>query len=118
MAIRSMMLLSAPVVFYFGRIYFVNAWKQARIRKSKYGYVGCLSTGIAFFFSAFNTFFPEFWHNRGIHSHVYFEAAAGRHSFYFAGKTAGRKSKIKYVISSEKINGFAAENSLTVIAME
>src|SRR5688500_16068168 len=28
------MLLSAPVVFYFGRNYFVNAWKQAKHRKA------------------------------------------------------------------------------------
>ena len=34
-----------------------------------------LSTGIAYLFSAFNTLFPQFWHNRGLHAHVYFEAA-------------------------------------------
>lgn len=35
-----------------------------------------LSTGIAFLFSIFNTFYPEFWHKRGLHAHVYFEAAS------------------------------------------
>jgi Cu2+-exporting ATPase len=36
------MVLAAPVVFYFGRHFFVNAWKQALTRQSQYGHLGCL----------------------------------------------------------------------------
>ena len=62
------MILSAPVVFYFGRNFFVNAWKQAKYRKANMDTLVALSTGIAFLFSTFNTLFPGFWHARGVHA--------------------------------------------------
>ncbi|HEY0679926.1 MAG TPA: cation transporter, partial [Chitinophagaceae bacterium] len=71
-----MMLLATPVVFWFGRGFFINAWRQASFGKANMDTLVALSTGIAFFFSLFNTIFPDFWHNRGVHAHVYFEAAA------------------------------------------
>ncbi|MBA4054349.1 MAG: heavy metal translocating P-type ATPase, partial [Marivirga sp.] len=52
------MVLTAPVVFWFGRNFFVNAWKQARHGKANMDTLVALSTGIAFVFSVFNTFFP------------------------------------------------------------
>ena len=85
--------LSAPVVFYFGRHFFINAWKQARHRKANMDTLVALSTGIAFIFSAFNTFFPEFWHARGIHAHVYYEAAAVVIAFISLGKLLEEKAK-------------------------
>ena len=57
-----MMVLSAPVVFWLGRAYFVNAWKQARQGKANMDTLVALSTGIAFLFSTFNTLYPNFWH--------------------------------------------------------
>src|SRR5690606_14099292 len=60
------LIFTAPVVFYFGRQFFINAWKQARHDKANMDTLVALSTGIAFLFSAFNTFFPEFWISRGI----------------------------------------------------
>ena len=52
-----MMVLSAPVVFYFGRNYFIAAWKQLQHRSSNMDTLVALSTGIAFIFSAFNNYF-------------------------------------------------------------
>jgi len=71
------MILTAPVVFYFGRSFFVHAWKQARNGRANMDTLVALSTGIAFLFSMFNTVFPEYWHSRGLHAHAYFESAAG-----------------------------------------
>ena len=42
------MVLAAPVVFYFGRAYFKNAWKQARHGKANMDTLVALSTGIDF----------------------------------------------------------------------
>ncbi|MBL7876066.1 MAG: cation-translocating P-type ATPase, partial [Cyclobacteriaceae bacterium] len=50
------MVLAAPVVFYFGRSFFVHAWKQARNGKANMDTLVALSTGIAYAFSVFNTF--------------------------------------------------------------
>jgi len=87
------MILTAPVVFYFGRSFFVHAWKQARYRKANMDTLVALSTGIAFVFSVFNTIFPEFWHQRGLHAHVYFEAAAVVVAFITLGKLLEERAK-------------------------
>src|SRR5688572_38654 len=63
-----MMALATPVVFYFGRPFFINAWKQAKYRKANMDTLVALSTGIAWLFSAFNTIYPDYWHQRGLHA--------------------------------------------------
>ena len=80
------MALAAPVVFYFGRNFFIHAWKQASHGKANMDTLVALSTGIAFVFSLFNTLFPEFWHKQGLHAHVYYEAAAVVIAFISLGK--------------------------------
>jgi Cu2+-exporting ATPase len=99
------MILSAPVVFYFGRSFFINAWKQARFGKANMDTLVALSTGIAFFFSLFNTFFPEFWHARGLHAHVYFEAAAVVIAFISLGKLLEERAKSSTSSAIKKLMG-------------
>ena len=87
------MILAAPVVFYFGRVFFINAFRLARIGNANMDTLVALSTGIAFIFSAFNTFFPSFWHSRGLHAHVYFEAATVVIAFISLGKLLEERAK-------------------------
>ncbi|MRS60409.1 heavy metal translocating P-type ATPase [Larkinella terrae] len=97
--------LSAPVVFGLGRTFFVNAWKQARHGKTSMDTLVALSTGIAFVFSAFNTFNPEFWHRRGIHPHVYFETAAVIITFILLGKLLEERAKSNTSSAIKKLMG-------------
>jgi Cu2+-exporting ATPase len=99
------MVLTAPVVFYFGRNFFLHAWKQARFGKANMDTLVALSTGIAFTFSAFNTFFPEYWHSRGIHAHVYFEAAAVVIAFISLGKLLEERAKSSTGSAIKKLIG-------------
>jgi Cu2+-exporting ATPase len=99
------MILSAPVIFYFGRSFFINAWKQARFGKANMDTLVALSTGIAFFFSLFNTFFPEFWHARGLHAHVYYEAAAVVIAFISLGKLLEERAKSSTSSAIKKLMG-------------
>lgn len=99
------MLLSAPVVFYFGRSFFINAFKQARSGKANMDTLVALSTGIAFLFSLFNTFFPEFWHQRGLHAHVYYEAAAVIVTFISLGKLLEERAKSSTSSAIKKLMG-------------
>jgi Cu2+-exporting ATPase len=85
--------LSTPVVLVFGRQFFINAWKQARHGKANMDTLVALSTGIAYIFSVFNTVNPEFWHSRGLHAHVYFEAAAVVIAFILLGKMLEERAK-------------------------
>jgi Cu2+-exporting ATPase len=108
------MLLTAPIVFYFGRHFFVNAWKQARFGKANMDTLVALSTGIAFLFSAFNTFFPQFWHARGIHPHVYYEAAAVVIAFISLGKLLEERAKSSTSSAIKKLMGLQPK-TITVL---
>lgn len=99
------MILSAPVLFWFGRNFFVNAWKQAKHGMVNMDTLVALSTGIAFIFSAFNTIYPEYWHSRGIHPHVYYEAAAVIIAFISFGKLLEEKAKSNTTTAIKKLMG-------------
>lgn len=110
-----MMALSIPVVFYLGRSYFINAAKQARHRKANMDTLVALSTGIAFLFSAFNTIYPEFWHQRGLHAHVYFEAAAVIIAFISLGKLLEEKAKSNTSSAIKKLMGMQPKTVNVII---
>jgi P-type Cu2+ transporter len=109
------MALTAPVVFYFGRTFFINAWKQAKHGKANMDTLVALSTGIAFVFSVFNTFFPEFWHARGLHAHVYFEAAAVVIAFISLGKLLEEKAKSNTSSAIKKLMGLQPKTVRAII---
>jgi len=88
-----MWLFTTPVVLWLGRDFFVNAWKQAKHRSANMDTLVALSTGIAYIFSVFTMLFPTFWHQRGLHAHVYFEAAAVVIAFILLGKLLEEKAK-------------------------
>ncbi len=85
--------LSTPVVLYFGSRFFVGAWKQLSHGTANMDTLVALSTGTAYIFSVFNTLNPDFWHDRGLHGHVYFEAAAVVIAFILLGKLLEDKAK-------------------------
>lgn len=89
----AMWILSTPVVFWLGRDFYRNAWKQLKHRTSNMDTLVAVSTGIAYTFSLFNLFWPEFWLSRGIHPHVYFEAASVIISFILLGRLLEEKAK-------------------------
>jgi Cu2+-exporting ATPase len=97
--------LSTPVVFYFGRTFFTNAWKQMKRRSTTMDTLVALSTGIAYLFSVFNTLFPGFWLERGMHPHVYFESAGVIISFVLLGRLLEEKAKGKTSSALKKLIG-------------
>jgi Cu2+-exporting ATPase len=109
------MILAAPVVFYFGRHFFVNAWKQARFGKANMDTLVAVSTGVAFLFSMFNTFFPDFWHARGIHAHVYYEAAAVVVAFISLGKLLEEKAKAGTSSAIKKMMGLQPKTVRVIV---
>ncbi|MEW5677132.1 heavy metal translocating P-type ATPase [Flavobacterium enshiense] len=96
---------STPVLFWFGRNFFINAWKQTKHRKANMDTLVALSTGIAYIFSAFNTLFPHFWHDRGLHAHVYFEAATVVITFILLGKLLEERAKGNTASAIKKLIG-------------
>ncbi|HPW71855.1 MAG TPA: heavy metal translocating P-type ATPase, partial [Bacteroides graminisolvens] len=100
-----MLVLSVPVLVLFGRSFYVNAWKQAKLGRSNMDTLVALSTAIAFLFSLFNTFFPEFWYNRGLEPHVYYEAATVIIAFVLTGKLMEERAKGNTSAAIRKLMG-------------
>ena len=109
------LVLSVPVLFFFGRDFYIHAWKQARNGKANMDTLVALSTGIAFIFSVFNTLFPEFWHARGIHPHVYFEAATVIIVFISFGKLLEERAKSGTSEALKKLMGLQPKTLKVVV---
>lgn len=97
--------LATPVVLFFGQQFFIGAWKQAKHRSANMDSLVALSTGVAYLFSIFNTIYPAYWHNKGLHSHVYFEAAAVVIAFILLGKMLEEKAKGNTSSAIKKLMG-------------
>ncbi|MEO6230923.1 MAG: heavy metal translocating P-type ATPase [Ferruginibacter sp.] len=106
--------LSTPVVLIFGRQFFINAFKQAKHRSTNMDTLVALSTGVAYLFSVFNTLNPQYWHNRGLHAHVYFEAAAVVIAFILLGKLLEERAKGNTSSAIKKLMGLQPK-TVTVI---
>ncbi|MCU0444447.1 MAG: heavy metal translocating P-type ATPase [Microscillaceae bacterium] len=100
-----MWVLSTPIIGGLGKDFFVNAWKQARHRTANMDTLVALSTGVAYLFSVFNTLFPHFWHARGLHAHVYFEAAVVVIAFILLGKLLEERAKSSTSTALKKLIG-------------
>ena len=106
--------LSTPVVLVLGRQFFVNAWKQTKHRSANMDTLVALSTGVAYIFSAFNTLYPQYWQSKGLHAHVYFEAAAVVIAFILLGKMLEERAKSNTSSAIKKLIGLQP-NTVTVV---
>ena len=100
-----MWILATPVVFGLGSDFFVNAWKQLKHRSANMDTLVANSTGIAYLFSMFNMFFPEFWTERGITPHVYFEASSVIIAFILLGRLLEERAKGQTSTAIKKLMG-------------
>lgn len=100
-----MWLLSTPVVFWLGRGFYINAWKQLKHGSANMDTLVANSTGIAYIFSLFNLFFPQFWLSRGIQPHVYFEASSMIIAFILLGRLLEERAKGNTSTAIRKLMG-------------
>ena len=105
---------STPVVLWLGRDFFINAWKQTKHRSANMDTLVALSTGIAYLFSVFNMLFADFWHQRGLHAHVYFEAAAVIVAFILLGKLLEEKAKGNTSSAIKKLMGLQPKTVIVI----
>ena len=85
--------LTTPILAVFGRSFFINSVKQGKIGNANMDTLVALSTGVAYLYSSFNTFFPHWLESRGIEPHVYFEAAAVIIFFILLGRLMESRAK-------------------------
>lgn len=109
-----MFAFSTPVVVWLGRDFFLGAWKQAKNKMANMDTLVALSTGIAYVFSVFNMLFMDFWMKRGIHAHVYFEAASVIITFILIGKLLEAKAKGNTSTALKKLIGLQPKTVIVV----
>ncbi|MFO7843212.1 MAG: heavy metal translocating P-type ATPase [Bacteroidales bacterium] len=106
-----MMVLTLPVIVWFGREFFVIAWKQAKNKSTNMDTLVALGTGAAFLFSTFNTIFPEYLLSKGLQPHVYFEAATVIISLILLGRYFEAKAKSRTSDSIKKLMGLKVKTA-------
>ncbi len=97
--------LATPVLFVFGIDFYKGAWKQAIHGRANMDTLVAVSTSVAYLFSVFNTLFPDFWLQRGLEAHVYFEASAGIIAFVSIGKMLEERAKDNTTTAITKLMG-------------
>jgi len=107
--------LATPIVFWSGSSFFINAWKQIRHRHATMDTLVALSTGIAYLFSVFNVLFPEFWHSRGLHAHVYFEASGVVIALVLLGRLLEDNAKANTSSAIKKLMGLQPQTLFKVL---
>ncbi len=98
-------ILSTPVLLWLGKDFHKNAFLQLKNKSANMDTLVSLSTSIAYLFSLFNLFYPEFWLSRGIEPHYYFEASSVIISFILLGRLLEAKAKSKTSSSIKKLMG-------------
>jgi Cu2+-exporting ATPase len=109
-----MMSLSIPVLFWSGSEFFIIAWKKLKHFSANMDTLVALSTGVAFIFSVFNTIYPQYFLNRGVTPHVYYESAVIIITLILLGRFFEEKAKSKTSSAIKKLIGLKPKQ-VTVI---
>lgn len=98
-----------------GRQFYVSSWKQLLHGTANMDTLVALSTGIAFLFSSFNTFWGDAaWTSRGIVWHTYFDASVMIITFVLTGRLLEEKAKDGTASSIRQMMGMAPKTAHVV----
>jgi len=109
-----MLVFSIPVIFWFGRNFYIIAYKQTLHLSTNMDTLVTLGTGSAFIISLFNTFFPYYLNSRGIQPHVYYEAATVIISLILLGRYLEERAKSKTSDSIRKLMGLKVKSAIVI----
>lgn len=100
-----MLLFTVPVMFVFGREFFIHAWMQLKHGRANMDTLVAVSTGVAFLFSLFNTVYPSYWTDRGLEPHVYYEASSVIIALILLGRLMEGRAKSNTSTAIKKLVG-------------
>ena len=109
-----MMVLAACIMVFFGRSFYSNGLRHALKGKANMDTLVALSTAIAFIFSLFNTLWPQFWYDRGMEPHVYYEASGVIIAFVLLGKLMEERAKNSTSSAIRKLMGLQPKTARRV----
>lgn len=109
------LIISLASMILCGKQFYVNAFRQLRHKGASMDTLVALSTGIAFTFSTYNTFWGEVaWGARGIAWHTYFDAVTMIIAFVLTGRMLEEKAKDSTASSLRQLMGMSPKTARVV----
>ncbi len=106
------LLIALANMLYCCRQFYVSSFRQLRHGSANMDTLVALSTGIAFLFSAFNTFWGDaVWASRGVVWHTYFDASVMIITFVLTGRLLEEKAKDGTASSIRQMMGMAPKTA-------
>lgn len=106
------LLIALANMLYCGRQFYVSSFRQLCHGSANMDTLVALSTGIAFLFSAFNTFWGDaVWASRGVVWHTYFDASVMIITFVLTGRLLEEKAKDGTASSIRQMMGMAPKTA-------
>ena len=106
------LLIALANMLYCGRQFYVSAFRQLLHGSANMDTLVALSTGIAFLFSTFNTFWGDaVWTSRGVVWHTYFDASVMIITFVLTGRLLEEKAKDGTASSIRQMMGMAPKTA-------
>ena len=106
------LLIALANMLYCGRQFYVSSFKQLLHGSANMDTLVALSTGIAFLFSTFNTFWGDaVWASRGVVWHTYFDASVMIIAFVLTGRLLEEKAKDGTASSIRQMMGMAPKTA-------
>ena len=106
------LLIALANMLYCGRQFYVSSFRQLLHGSANMDTLVALSTGIAFLFSTFNTFWGDtVWTSRGVVWHTYFDASVMIITFVLTGRLLEEKAKDGTASSIRQMMGMAPKTA-------
>lgn len=106
------LLIALANMLYCGRQFYVSSFRQLLHGSANMDTLVALSTGIAFLFSTFNTFWGDaVWASRGVVWHTYFDASVMIITFVLTGRLLEEKAKDGTASSIRQMMGMAPKTA-------
>lgn len=108
------LVLTAPVLFWAGRSFYINAWKALKRHTATMDTLVAIGTGAAYLYSLFPTFFPQWFISQGLQPDVYFEAASVIIALLLLGRLLENRAKGQTSEAIRKLMGLQAKTARVI----
>lgn len=111
---RLQLVLTAPVQFWCGYGFYVNAWKALKRHAATMDTLIALGTSAAYFYSVFVTLFPNFLMAQGLMPEVYYETAAIVITLILLGRLFENRARGQTSEAIRKLIGLQARDARVI----
>jgi P-type Cu+ transporter len=108
------LVLTAPVQFWCGASFFINAWKALKRHTATMDTLVAIGTGAAYLYSLFPTFLPGWFIAQGLRPDVYYEAAAVIITLILLGRLLENRAKGQTSEAIRKLMGLQAKTAQVI----